>query len=1173
MLVSSEMMRFIKKIPIKYCLNTLWILLMIGFIWFVLPLIQIGGHAPFVRIWVRMLLIMIILIAWGVKMLMGKSSTDASKGRVLFLRTYHDTKNRLQEIINNSIHYCVFQGKLLKAKNANSKQYRKLNTLPWYVILGPQKSGKKTLIGNSGLYFSHEKQFDATYSLYRERFADFNWWVSDHAVLLDTLTGDDKKDSQNWHRFIRLLKQARKKRPLNGIILSFNLSDLIFLSNQKRQTHILQFAHYIQKLHVAFGCYVPVYVVFTKCDLVDGFMEFFNDLSKDELQQIWGITIPVGAGQQRQGALGVFSVEYIKLIEKLRRRVLWAFDAEPNQRGRELIHAFPSQMQLLKNPIENFLQDLYSSVRDDNAMALRGVFFTSCHQAGEPADFLMMAMSKKFQLISPHIQRPERMGESYFIRQLFPKRILPEASRVGESQHAVKLRYLRRLGLKIVLPIALLGVPFGMFQAYEANITNLAVLKQRAYSATDIARQIDSANPDVSGVLPLLNKLSLADKLAKTHQYGLFSFLIGAHVVMDPVHQALMDALHRYFLVRIAYQLQHDLTQGTDDHSLRYARLKGYLAFSDRLNNAPFTLMLPMAYDWQQRYVDQPILQKQLNHYLKLAISAPIDKLPLNESLIDQQLDKIEHLTPGMRAYKLLMLSAKISTIAHLDLTNNILHLEDVFQAPAHPLGINQLYTAKGFNTILLNNESGLVKEVSAGQLSLAGDDNEPESLSVDELTSELRSLYNEHYLSAWTHVLDQLSVKKVSTINEAILLIDRLTAHASPMSALIRKTRENTASISGDNITIANDFATFNDYANSAYAGYSWKRAQIALRAFEQALNKMQQAKNTHFAAYKMIQSAISGQFKALNELISQVNNAPMPIKKWLASLVNNDWQLIINSASAYINQRWQNEVYQEYANNISNRYPVDKQAATAINIANFNAFFGPKGTLDHFIHTVLGPFINNQSGVLYLRQTNGLTLGLSQKTMQQLNRLRQIQLAYFLHNRKSAYLRLTIKPETLDEKMRSVSLAIGDKIIDYRHGPLISQNISWPLPSNNDISYVMITDFLHQQAEQSVQGPWSLFRLLSLGQLKTGQAPGEYKLTYNLSGGQATFLITGPTKRSILSLSSLSDFTLPNMLAPDFQQSIIHIKDHGKTALLDKNLTISKSRSNVKAIQGKPS
>ena len=48
----------------------------------------------------------------------------------------------------------------------------------------------------------------------------------------------------------------------------------------------------IQELYERCGMRVPIYVMLTKCDLIAGFVEFFADLTKDEREQVWGMTFP-----------------------------------------------------------------------------------------------------------------------------------------------------------------------------------------------------------------------------------------------------------------------------------------------------------------------------------------------------------------------------------------------------------------------------------------------------------------------------------------------------------------------------------------------------------------------------------------------------------------------------------------------------------------------------------------------------------------------------------------------------------------------------------------------------------------------------------------------------------------------------------------------------------------
>jgi type VI secretion system protein ImpL len=60
---------------------------------------------------------------------------------------------------------------------------------------------------------------------------------------------------------------------------------------------------------------LPVYLLFTKCDLIQGFVEYFNDLRKNERGQIWGFTVPLGTPLGAPGAL--FNERFASYLQSL----------------------------------------------------------------------------------------------------------------------------------------------------------------------------------------------------------------------------------------------------------------------------------------------------------------------------------------------------------------------------------------------------------------------------------------------------------------------------------------------------------------------------------------------------------------------------------------------------------------------------------------------------------------------------------------------------------------------------------------------------------------------------------------------------------------------------------------------------------------------------------------
>ena len=59
----------------------------------------------------------------------------------------------------------------------------------------------------------------------------------------------------------------------------------------------------MQELTEKLEVFAPVYVVFTKADLIAGFAEFFHDSERGERDSVWGATLPYEPDETRSDVL------------------------------------------------------------------------------------------------------------------------------------------------------------------------------------------------------------------------------------------------------------------------------------------------------------------------------------------------------------------------------------------------------------------------------------------------------------------------------------------------------------------------------------------------------------------------------------------------------------------------------------------------------------------------------------------------------------------------------------------------------------------------------------------------------------------------------------------------------------------------------------------------------
>lgn len=1023
----------------------------------------------------------------------------------------------------------------LRRRFEQDQSRKTLQKLPWYLILGTPQSGIKHFLANTGLYFMSPENFGSEAKALSTELPEVDWWFAEQAVLIDAMSTDQNRNLLAWQQLLKILKRLRRKRPVNGLVLSLALPDILKYTPAQRQTFLQDVCKYIRDLHHHFSSQTPVYLMITKCDLIEGFVEFFNDLSKEELAQVWGLTFPLAEGQDAPFVRKFFHEEFSRMVNILRERVLWSLDAERTMRGRELIHSFPQQLQLLKQPVDQILAELFSAARLPKILKLRGLYFTSSTQESDPMDFLLQAMSKKFQLLPPKIQRPKRVGEIYFLKKLFSQIILAEASLLGESENAQKSRSRLIFISKIAAPSIILFGGLCFYQAYQGNLRNLASVSAYLEQYQAAAASIKPEDAAPASLLPLLNPLSQAILVYETDSAWSPQLLYLTHFISARLNTTLDRALANLYLPRIAATLEGELQQNIADPNILYATLKAYLAFSASDYTKSSAILAPMEYLWAQSYPNQTTTTQALSQYLKRALGQSITKLPLDPRLITQIRSKLETIVPGDRAYGLLALHASVSDLAPLNIVSaSGGHFAEVFVGNSEKLTIPALYTFAGFNNIFLKEYRNVAEEVAQDNHDIGLAQVSMQYQNVASISATLEKLYAQHYIDAWSEALQAIHLRPVQQLNQGLAILDSLLSKTSPLNNLLNLVDEQTASISEGSIQVSQHFAALH------LANAEWSKTENLLAACRQLLANIQASPKPDLAAFNFLKAAFNSQDNAIFQLADASQKLPQPLRGWVKGLADLCWQLILNQAHHYLNDRWQEEIQQPYQNGLADRFPIESEAKTQIALEDFSDFFGPQGHVENFFNHYLRFFVNTDHAPWSLLETHAYTFELAPSALAAFEQSQILTTELF--NANQASIRFTLKPLMLSTSAAGVIFHSGNSRILYQHGPQTEISVSWPLPRNDESSEIIISDFHDARAVKAYQGPWSLFQLLQAGDLRKTQNPGQYFWMISLQGKTAEFLINTSSKDGISAIQDLENFTLPEQL---FETSETHHDD----------------------------
>lgn len=318
----------------------------------------------------------------------------------------------------------------LKSSKLGRSGAEALYALPWYVIIGPPGAGKTTALRNSGLQFPYLNAQSGGGVKGVGGTRNCEWFLSNEGVLLDTAgryaTEDDDRDE--WFAFLDLLKKTRARKPINGLILAVNVTEIGTAREAQIEGVVRKLRERIDEVQNRLQVALPVYVLFTKCDLIQGFSEFFTDLRKNDRGQIWGFTVPLA--QQPESASNFFAERFDQMARTVEQRSLKRISTELNLGARENIYQFPQQFQSLKQNLAEFIGALFASNSYQSSPLLRGVYFTSGTQEGRPIDQLAERMRASFGLAQSAARAPEPVTEqkSFFLRDVFSRVIFPDQS-------------------------------------------------------------------------------------------------------------------------------------------------------------------------------------------------------------------------------------------------------------------------------------------------------------------------------------------------------------------------------------------------------------------------------------------------------------------------------------------------------------------------------------------------------------------------------------------------------------------------------------------------------------------------------------------------------------------------------------------------------------------------
>ena len=343
-----------------------------------------------------------------------------------------------------------------------------LYVLPWYLVIGESGSGKTTSIKSARLS-SPFAEVSRTSGISGTRNCD--WWFFEQAIIIDTagryaIPVDEGRDKEEWQKFLSQLIKFRKREPLNGLIITVATDKLLSAPPETLEADGRSIRQRMDELMRVLGAKFPVYVLVTKCDLVQGMTQFCERLPEKALDR----------------AMGFLNHDLSANIASFNERAMHTMSERLKDIRLQLLHQpgfgkpdpalllFPEEFERLKSGLFAFTQGAFRENPYQETPILRGMFFSSGRQEGSPYSHFL----KSIGLIGDRDVLPGT-SKGMFLFDFFSKILPGDRGLFAPTLRAVEWsRLTRNLGLTawVAIAIALCGLLSFSF------VKNLRILKE-----------------------------------------------------------------------------------------------------------------------------------------------------------------------------------------------------------------------------------------------------------------------------------------------------------------------------------------------------------------------------------------------------------------------------------------------------------------------------------------------------------------------------------------------------------------------------------------------------------------------------------------------------------------------------------------------------------------------
>ena len=1096
----------------------------------------------------------------------------ALRATIKFFSSMKDDKRQqikeIKKVSNESVNKAK-RNFFISVKDAKNtwKNDIKFKKIPLVMIIGNERAGKSAFINYSNIEYPLGDSLD-TYKKIHQSTTNFNLYISKNGALIDTegvhfaqevlfnpsstdeLPEDDVEKNKDfllkkniWKEFLNFLNKNIFHSKLGGAILIVDTQQ--FLENPKEYSNdlIRYLVKRVNDCENSLKIKFPIYVVFSKLDLVEGMGDYFKLFKDDVANKAFGLSLSNTFNKDD------LDNDFKELSRSLLYNIMSKNSLSHSLEDKKRSYLFLKQLDNLFALVSDFALKLKDENSLKNSSPIKGVYFVSAFQENIPINYLVNTVCDRYGIKKPLARALNNYSkQSYFVKSLLKDIVFKGHLANPNLNKSLSTKILNFASIALVCVATYFACSHFInlksakeLEAQNAMLSISTLLDGQKYKDYTPTQKIELLR-NLKDTLKIYPRLFSGDT---KFEYPLLDISYkGFESAKDLYTELTIDFLKNTILVEMENMLE---TETNPDNLIKAFYMYQSLFDKDFINANLFKIWIKTNWSKFEKY---NINQDDFLSHADSVLNADLKDIYQNLNSIKVASDKLIKVERLERLYSLLEFISYKNEKEFYDIKKEIAGIDNVIENSNAFEPFNKIYTKDGMREFLSNLSSYI--DDSANIEKWLFQNEQASNLDTNEDKINLRlsiaNLYLQKYRSRWITVIGGITPKKFNSRKETLDELEILSKVENPVNSLVNTLNTNTLltdetflkyiyGLGYPSTEIRKLFSNFSSDFSSYHALSDSSKENGILNTISDDVSKIH--KKILDFNYEMLQSEndkityVIGGVKNENDPFIVLNNdskmLPKELMNYYQQVSKLSWKQVESGASTFLNTAWQDEIYSLYANEIRQFYPFNETAAQSVSIQSFKAFFGKNGAWNQFYDRFLKKILSKGSNGYRVRSAYAKDFKFSKSFLENISVIDNIANTVLDLN-DEIKINFYIKAIDLSANFSNISVSsVNDKSITYDHTIPSSLYIT-PKDFDTSAQIKFIAKFQNDNKieQKTFSGEWAWHRLLRNSIYNSEQ--GKYSLYLNPQEKYYFGFDVTPNNTELMELlRNISSFKLP--------------------------------------------